>query len=583
VLEELRLRGLGVIDDAHFELGPGFTAITGETGAGKTMLLTGLALLLGARADVALVRAGYERAEVEGRWRLDPDAAVVQRILDAGAVLDDDALIAARGVSAEGRSRAYLGGRSVPAGVLSEIADDLVTVHGQADQRGLLRPVVQRAVLDRYGGEAVATALAAYKALFAEVSTTQSQLLEVTSRHRERAQEADLLRYGLGEIDEVAPQPGEDVALRAEIERLAHVDGLRRAAGGARVALSGAEAPDHDAQNLLATARHAVDGMRGRDVTLDGLAARLADVAYQLSDVSADLTSYAEGLAADPLRLEAAQRRLAQLGALTRKYAPDVDGVIAWAAHARERLGGLDGDDDRVRELTATHDRLIGELAGAASELSGARLEAAQRLQTETTRELAALAMPGARIDVAVRHRDDPAGLLVTDPVDGSGRRVAFGGAGIDDVEILLRAHDGAPARPLHRGASGGELSRVMLAIEVVLAGSDPVPTFVFDEVDAGVGGRAAVELGRRLAALARTAQVIVVTHLPQVAAFADHHLVVRKAKLDSAITTIVSPVDGPERVEELSRMLAGLPDSALGRGHAEELLAVAAAAKKVA
>jgi DNA repair protein RecN (Recombination protein N) len=583
VLEELRLRGLGVIDDAHFELGPGFTAITGETGAGKTMLLTGLGLLLGARADAALVRAGHERAEVEGRWRVDPDGAAASRLLDAGALLDDDTVIAARAISAEGRSRAYLGGRSMPVGVLSEIADDLVTVHGQADQRGLLRPAVQRAVLDRFGGEAVAAALASYKALFAEVSTTQAQLLEVTSRHRERAQEADLLRYGLGEIDAVAPQQGEDTMLRAEIERLAHVDSLRLAADGARGALSGAEPPDQDAQTLVATARHTLDGVRGRDVALDGLAARLAEVAYLLSDVSVDLTGYAESLAADPLRLETAQQRLARLNALVRKYAPDIDGVIAWPESARQRVGGLDGDDDRVRELTSTHDRLIGELAQAATTLSSARLAAAQRLQAETTAELAALAMQGARLAVAVRHRDDAAGLLVATPVDGGTRRVAFGASGIDDVEILLSAHEGAPSRPLHRGASGGELSRVMLAIEVVLAGSDPVPTFVFDEVDAGVGGRAAVELGRRLAALARTAQVIVVTHLPQVAAFADQHLVVRKAAAGDGIATTVGAVDGPERVEELSRMLAGLPDSALGRGHAEELLAVAAEAKKVA
>jgi len=583
VLEELRLRGLGVIDDAHFELGPGFTAITGETGAGKTMLLTGLGLLLGARADAALVRAGHERAEVEGRWRLDDEASAGRRIVDAGAVVDDDGVIASRTVSAEGRSRAYLGGRSVPVGLLSEIADDLVTVHGQADQRGLLRASVQRGVLDRFGGEAVSTAVATYRALFAEVSTVQAQLLEVTTRRRERVQEADLLRYGLTEIDAVAPQPGEETALRAEIERLAHIDALRLAADGSRAALSGAEPPDNDAQTLIAAARRALDGVRGRDVALDGLAARLAEVAYLLSDAAADLSGYADGLAADPVRLETAQQRLAQLGTLTRKYAADIDGVIAWAASARERLGGLDGDDDRVRELTATHDRLIGELGQAAAALSRSRIDAAQRLQVDTTGELAALAMPGARVEVAVRHRDDPAGLLVTDPVDGNTRRVAFGASGIDDVEFLLSAHAGAPARPLHRGASGGELSRVMLAIEVVLAGSDPVPTFVFDEVDAGVGGRAAVELGRRLAALARTAQVIVVTHLPQVAAFADHHLVVRKAGVDGAIATTVGPVDGPDRVEELSRMLAGLPDSVLGRGHAEELLAVAAEAKKVA
>ena len=582
MLEELRLRGLGVIDDAHLELGPGFTAITGETGAGKTMLLTGLGLLLGARGDAALVRAGHDRAEVEGRIRLDLDGAVASKVVDAGAVLDDDSVIVARGVSAEGRSRAYLGGRSVPVGLLGEIADELVTVHGQADQRGLLRSSVQRAVLDRYAGAPVQEALAAYKALFAEVSTVQAQLLEVTSRRRERAQEADLLRFGLAEIDGIAPQPGEDLALRAEIERLAHVDALRLAVDGARATLSGADPADQDAQTLVAAARHTLDGVRGRDEALDALATRLAEVAYLLSDVTADLTSYADGLAADPLRLEAAQARLAQLTSLTRKYAGDITGVIEWANDGRERLAGLDGDDDRVAELTTAHDRLVAQLAAAAADLSGARQEAAVRLAEAATDELSALAMPHARLQVAIRHRDDPAGLSVP-TADGEQRRVAFGASGIDDVEILLVAHEGAPARPLHRGASGGELSRVMLAIEVVLAGSDPVPTFVFDEVDAGVGGRAAVELGQRLATLARTAQVIVVTHLPQVAAFADNHLVVRKNAERGDVATTVAAVHGPDRLEELSRMLAGLPDSALGRGHAEELLAVAAAAKKVA
>jgi DNA repair protein RecN (Recombination protein N) len=583
VLEELRLRGLGVIDDARLELGPGFTAITGETGAGKTMLLTGLGLLLGARGDAALVRAGHDRAEVEGTIHLTPDSPAGLRATDAGASIDEETLIAARSVSAEGRSRAYLGGRSVPVGVLGEIADDLVTVHGQADQRGLLRPAVQRAVLDRYGGAPVQDALAAYRSLFSEVSTLQAQLLEMTTRRRERAQEADLLRFGLGEIDAVAPQPGEDVALRAEIERLAHVDALRLAAETARSALAGAESPDQDGLTLVAAARQALEQVRSRDTGLDALGGRLAEVAYLLSDVAADLSGYVEGLAADPMRLEVAQTRLAQLSALTRKYSPDIDGVIAWSDEARTRLAGLEGDDDRVTELTARHDALIAALAGAAATLSAARFAAAARLEAAATIELSALAMPQAKLQVEVRHRDDPAGLLVTDPRDGSRIRVAFGAAGIDDVEILLSPHEGAPPRPLHRGASGGELSRVMLAIEVVLAGSDPVPTFVFDEVDAGVGGQAAVELGRRLAALARTAQVIVVTHLPQVAAFADRHLVVRKSGARGAIATTVQAVDGPDRLEELSRMLAGLPDSALGRSHAEELLAVAAAAKQVA
>ena len=308
MLEELRLRGLGVIDDALLEFGPGFTAVTGETGAGKTMLLTGLGLLLGARADAALVRPDFERAEVEGRLRIDLESALAERLREGGSDLEDDALLAARSVSAEGRSRAYLGGRSVPVSVLAEIADDLVAVHGQADQRGLLRASVQRSVLDRYAGDPVSTALAVYRELFSRVSTVQAQLLEVTSRRRERAQEAELLRYGLAEIETAQPQPGEDATLRAEIERLAHVESLRRSALMARAALAEGEP---DGLTLTATARRALDETRGRDAALDAIAVRLADASYLLADIAADLASYGDGLAADPIRLDLDQQRLA--------------------------------------------------------------------------------------------------------------------------------------------------------------------------------------------------------------------------------------------------------------------------------
>jgi DNA repair protein RecN (Recombination protein N) len=579
VLEELRLQGLGVIDDAVVELGPGFVAITGETGAGKTMVLTGLGLLLGARGDAGLVRPGHERAEVEGRVRVDPSGPAAGRAADAGAVLDDDVLIVGRTVSAEGRSRAYLGGRSTPVSVLGELADELVTVHGQADQRGLLRPAVQRQVIDRFAGKPAETALAAYRDLFTRLGVVQGQLLDISSRERERAQEADLLRFGIAEVEAVGPVAGEDLALQAEITRLAGVDALRLAAETAQSALTSSEDDGRDALSSLAGARTALDGVRDRDPALDALAGRLAEVSYLLSDAAADLGSYRASLDGDPLRLEAAQARLAQLTVLTRKYAPDVDGVLAWTASAQERLAGLDGDDDRLAALEREHGELLEQLAAAAARLSAVRRLAARRLGDAATRELAALAMANASLTVEVRQREDASGLPVE--LDGAIRRVAFGASGVDDVELLLVAHPGAPARPLHRGASGGELSRVMLAVEVVLAGSDPTPTFVFDEVDAGVGGRAAVELGHRLALLARTAQVIVVTHLPQVAAFADQHLVVRKADDGRVTRTGVCAVDGPERLEELSRMLSGLPDSDLGRAHAEELLDVAAAAKR--
>jgi DNA repair protein RecN (Recombination protein N) len=581
VLEELQLRGLGVIEDATLELGPGFTAITGETGAGKTMLLTGLGLLLGGRADAAAVRRGHDRADVDGRFRVQPDGRAARRATDAGADLDEDGgtLVVSRAVAAgdaAGRSRSFLGGRPVPVSVLGELAEDLVAVHGQADQRGLLRPAVQRRVLDRYAGAEAADALAAYRSTFSELAAVRAELAEVTTRRRERMQEADLLRLGLAEISAVAPVPGEERELRNLVERLSHVDLLTRVASSAHEALAGAEdATATDALGLLGSARRALDEARGYDATLDDLAGRLSEATYLLADVAADLASYAAGTEADPAKLAHAQQRLADLTGLTRKYAPDVDGVIAWGERAAARLSELDGDDDRVEALTATHTALLADLADKAGRLSAVRTAAGDRLARAVGEELAALAMPQARLVVAVDQRPDEHGLDVAGP-DGRVQRVAFGPHGVDEVELLLVAHPDAPPRPLHRGASGGELSRLMLAIEVVLAGTDPVPTFVFDEVDAGVGGAAAVEVGRRLALLARSAQVVVVTHLPQVAAFADAHLVVAR----SGNTTTVVPVDGQARLEELSRMLGGMADSDLGRGHAQELLTAAADSK---
>jgi DNA repair protein RecN (Recombination protein N) len=592
MLEELRLRGLGVLEDAVLELGPGFTVITGETGAGKTMLLTGLGLLLGARGDAGLVRAGHDRAEADARWVLDLAHPAVERVLEAGGSLDDDTLILSRTLASEGRSRAFAGGRSVPVALLSEVAETLVAVHGQADQRGLLRPSVQRSTLDRFAGPEPAVTLGRYRDCFARLASVRAELHDVTARRRERAQEADLLRLGLAEIAAVDPVSGEDVALRAELSRLGHVDLLRRAAevahaalsapdGGAAGATAGSAAggPETDVLSLVAAARRSLEEARGADPTLDTLAERLAEVSYLASDLSADLAAYFEAVEADPHRLEVVQQRLASLTTLTRKYAPDVDGVVAWAEQARKRLAELD-DDGRVERLTAEHEQLTTELAQEAVRLSAMRASAAARLSTAVDEELAGLAMAQAHLRVEVGQRPDEHGLRLPD-----GRHVAFGPQGIDEVELLLVAHPAAPPRPLHKGASGGELSRIMLAIEVVLAGADTVPTFVFDEIDAGVGGRAAVEVGRRLAALAGTAQVLVVTHLPQVAAFADRHLVVHRTSDDPAdpqymATTDVRRVEGEERLAELSRMLSGMSESQLGRDHAEELLAVASAAK---
>lgn len=578
VLEEMRIQGLGVIEDAVVELASGFTVVTGETGAGKTMVVTGLGLLFGGRADAGLVRTGQGRAVVEGRVRLASDAPAAVRASEAGAELDEDTLLLSRTVSAEGRSRAHVGGRSAPVGLLSDLADELIAVHGQTDQQRLLRPSRQRASLDRYAGESVAKPLASYARVHKRLRAVSAELETITTRARERAQEADLLRFGLREIEELAPQPGEDTALAAETERLGHADALRTAATTAHGALLGdpeSAVEGADAGALIGAARHAVEAVAGHDPALAALAERLNEVGYLVADVATELASYAAGVDADPVRLAVAEERRAALTGLTRKYGPDIAEVLAWAERSAVRLAELDGDDDRVGELTAERDALRAELAELAGELSRARLAAADRFAEAVTGELGALAMPHARVTVAVSGVDDPQGLPV------GGRTLAYGPTGVDEVELQLAPHPGAPPRALNKGASGGELSRVMLAVEVVFAGADPVPTFVFDEVDAGVGGKAAVEVGRRLAMLARSAQVIVVTHLPQVAAFADRHLVVEKSNDGTVTRSGVVALDDEARVRELSRMLAGLEDSELGRAHAEELLETAATAKR--
>ncbi|MFF7332033.1 DNA repair protein RecN [Streptomyces sp. NPDC008150] len=574
VLEEMRIRSLGVIDDAVVELSPGFTAVTGETGAGKTMVVTSLGLLLGGRADPALVRIGARNAVVEGRITVREGGTAVVRAEEAGAELDDGALLISRTVSAEGRSRAHLGGRSVPVGLLAELADELVAVHGQTDQQGLLKLSRQRQALDRYAGDTVAGPLAKYAEAYRRLRAVVAELAEITTRARERAQEADMLRYGLDEIAAVEPRAGEDVELAAEAERLGHAEALASAATVAHAALAGnPEDPEGiDATTLVAGAQRALDAVRSHDPALNALADRIGEVGILLGDAAGELAGYADDLDADPLRLAAVEERRAALTALTRKYGQDVGEVLDWAERGAARLAELDGDDEHIDDLTAERDGLRAELGGLAQALSDARTEAADRFAAAVTAELASLAMPHARVTFAVRQTEDPEGVEV------GGRTVAYGPSGADEVELLLAPHPGAPARPIAKGASGGELSRVMLAVEVVFAGTDPVPTYLFDEVDAGVGGKAAVEIGRRLARLAKSAQVVVVTHLPQVAAFADRQLLVEKTNDGTVTRSGVKVLEGEDRIRELSRMLAGQEDSETARAHAEELLATARA-----
>ncbi|AFS14932.1 MULTISPECIES: DNA repair protein RecN [Mycobacterium avium complex (MAC)] len=583
MLTEIRIESLGAISSAVGEFDRGLTVLTGETGTGKTMVVTGLHLLGGARADATRVRSGAERAVVEGRFSTtDLDEAMVVRLdemLDAsGAERDEDgSVIALRSVSRDGPSRAYLGGRSVPAKSLGDFTAGLLTLHGQNDQLRLIRPEEQCAALDRFAK--AGPALERYCKLRDAWLSARRDLLDRRNRMRELALEADRLTFALNEIDAVDPQPGEDDALVAEIVRLSELDTLREAAATARAALSSEETDGLSATDSLGKARAALESTG--DAKLTALAGQIGEVLTVLVDAAGELGGFLEELPVDASALESKLARQAELRTLTRKYAADIDGVIGWAQESRQRLAQLDVSEEGLAALAARVDELGRELAQAAVDLSATRRKAAKRLAKEVTAELSGLAMADAQFTIDVTL--DAAPAAASDPDDSSalrlpsGELVHAGADGVDQVEFGFAAHRGMDQLPLAKSASGGELSRVMLALEVVLATSRKEAagtTMVFDEVDAGVGGRAAVQIGRRLARLARTHQVIVVTHLPQVAAYADVHLVVHAAGPKG--TSVVRRLGGDERVAELARMLAGLGESDSGRAHARELLEAA-------
>jgi DNA repair protein RecN (Recombination protein N) len=562
VIEEISISNLGVIAEARLPLGPGFTALTGETGAGKTMVVTALGLLLGERADSAAIRAGSPQAAVEGRWQVDPNGAVADRVRDAGGDLDGGELILGRSVSPEGRSRAVVGGRGAPVGVLNEIGQQLVVVHGQSDQIRLRSATAQREALDRFAGSGLAGVLENYQVVFRRWQSNQGELDALVAERERRSREADDLRIAMDEIEAAAPRRGEDRELAERADRLANLEELRLAAGQARAALS-SESSDEggDVLGQLATARRVLERVGEHDAALGPIAEAIAAASFTVNEISGQLASYLANLDADGGReLETVNDRRAALGALARKYGPSLDDVIDYLDTGSSRLLELDNDSTRIDALRIEVEADRGQVVALAAQLSELRRASALRLSDDVTRELAALAMPNAAITVTVEDRQE------------------YSLTGKDQVAILLQPHPGAEPRPLGRGASGGELSRVMLAIEVVIAGSDPVPTFIFDEVDAGVGGASAIEVGKRLAQLSRSAQVIVVTHLAQVAAFANNHLRVLK-DTDGAVTaSSVQQLHGDERIAEMARLLSGLPDSESGLVHARELIETARA-----
>lgn len=563
MLAEIAISNLGVIRHASAELAPGLTVLTGETGAGKTMVVTGLRLLTGGRADASRVRTGAQEAVVEGALSIadlpESTLAAVQAIAEgAGAEPDENSeYVVSRAVKATGRSSAHLGGRKVPAATLGDLAGHLLTIHGQNDQLRLLAPEQQLAALDRFD-PAIAQKLSSYRDVYVQWREASKDLKDRTEKRLELAQEMDRLRFAIEEIDAVAPVDGEDADLVATINRLQDVDALREAAQTALVAIDGAEAvggysteAEEAASDLVGRAQAALVG--ASDEELRELGVRLGEVAGVLADVSAELGSFTADLPTDPDELERLLQRQQELKGLTRKYAPDIAGVLAWREKAGKRLSKIDTSEEAIDELKRRVADLEAELKKRAAALTKARNKAAKNLGEAVTEELHGLAMPKAQLRVELAE-------------------AKFGRDGADAVEITLAPNSALEPKPLATSASGGELSRVMLALEVILSESSAGGTLVFDEVDAGVGGRAAVEIGRRLARLALRHQVIVVTHLPQVAAYANTHLHVSKDVGDEAVTSGVGNLTDEQRIEELARMMAGLDDSDTGRAHAAEL-----------
>jgi DNA repair protein RecN (Recombination protein N) len=560
MITELRIADLGVISDAVISLHPGLTVVTGETGAGKTMIISGLGLLLGGRADPRSVRRGSERARVEGRFTID-NVELAQTVQEAGGQLDDDELIVARHVTSAGRSRAYVGGAQVPASVCAELTAALVRIHGQTEQERLTEADRQRQLLDRFAGVPVLEPLASYTSLWAEDRAARTELAELRAEAQRRAREIDLLRFGLDEIERVAPASGEDVALAAEALRLQSADDLRDSAESAVQALAGPDDEPGGALAMLYAARKVFESAVSRDPAATQLGERLVDASYQLSDLTADLARYLDSLESQPGRLEQIAERRAQLSTLTRKYGTTCDEVLQWAAESAVRLTQLEQSDERIATLEQRVDALATELASLAGQISRARHEASGRFSNLVLGELAALAMPHARLSFDVTSAE-------------------LGPSGADRVDLTFAANPGSELRSLGRVASGGELSRVRLALEVVLAGGQEAVTLVFDEVDAGVGGKVAVEVGRRLARLAQHSQVVVVTHLAQVAAFADRHYVVVKSDDGQVTTSGVVQVADEDRAVELARMMAGLDTTESALAHAGELVELAASAR---
>lgn len=576
ILEEISIRNLGIIEESQLDLGPGLNVLTGETGAGKTMILTALNLVLGGKSDSQLVKAGSDRLVTTATFSLGKRVTteLCEVMSNSDVVADENSLIFSRSITAEGKSKALCNGVTVAAGTLTELSEHLIEIHGQSANIQLSKPARQRELLDRFAAAPFNEAFSEYSEAFKSYQDLKSKIAAIKKVSSARDSEIAALEEFLSSWSKIKPVRGEFASNSDEISRLSSVEDLRIAATGAYEA---ATADDGGALTALGAAKRFLEGAKGRDSKLDSIAALVAESFYALDEAQRDLASYLSSLEADPGKLDALQERRATLTAFVKKYGTSGDfdeALVAMAARAkagREEIADLQGGDERIAELESELANVKKLLLSAAQKLSKIRNDAATNLSSEVTQELSALSMPHTQLIIEIVTPDYSAAMKESD----------FTPFGCDEISIGIKAHATAPIVPIAKGASGGEMSRIMLALEVVIAKSHPVGTYIFDEVDAGVGGKAAIEVGRRLHQLAQVAQVIVVTHLPQVAAWADTHFRVEKRSDGSIVESGVEKLDELARVGEIARMLAGLEGSTSALEHAAELLAMRGSALK--
>ena len=564
-LEEINIRGLGVIDQALVEFSPGLNVITGETGAGKTMILTALALVLGGKADSDLVRSGSERLTVSGTFSIgEGNARKIRTLCDEQDIeVSDSSIILSRSVSRDGKSRAMISGTSTTASTMSLLGSEFIEIHGQHGNLVLTKPNKQREILDVSGGRNIYERIQKYRTLLNNYQKQRSAITELRKALADRDREIESLRELSNDAERLKPKPNEFQELDSLISRLESVEDLRVASTGAQQVLTDEEL---GALNALHQLKRFLTSAKGKDAHLDAISERANDALFSLIDLGSDIDRYVMGLSADPQALENALTRRATLSTFIKKYATSTDKnealneVIDKASRAQQRMKDLTGGDDRIRQLETEAQKTRSELVAAAQELTAEREKCAVNLSSKVTTELHNLSMPKATFVVKIETFE-------------SADDKNFSPSGLDEVAMLFASHSGGALLPISKAASGGELSRLMLALEVVIAEQYPLGTYVFDEVDAGVGGKAALEVGRRLRKLANTSQVIVVTHLPQVALWADNHIVVEKDVSGAVTESTIRRISDSDREREIARMLSGVDGSEHAQEHARELL----------